>query len=187
MGQVDVVVRLADRDSASALAAVHRAAAFAAYADIFPPDAPPPTWEEDLARWQHWLGPDWDRGRRAHVAVAGGRVVGVVLSGPDPEEPGVGHLARLYVDPSRWGRGVGTRLYAAAHDQLVGRGDLEATLWVLEANDRARRWYERLGWRLGDRRKVTYAPAGIEDVQYRLTLPRPGALTLRAPRRPTMM
>jgi len=179
MGRVDVVVRLADRDSAAALAAVHRAAALSGYAHIFPPDAPPPTWEEDLARWEHWLGPDWDRGRRAHVAVVARRVVGVVLSGPDPEEPGVGHLARLYVDPSWWGRGVGTRLHAAALDHLVGRGDPEATLWVLEANDRARRWYERLGWRLGGRRKTTYAPAGIEDVQYRLTLPGPGNLTLR--------
>ena len=111
-------------------------------------------------------------GARAHVAVAGGRVLGVVLSGPDPEEPGAGHLARLYVDPACWGRGIGTQLYGAALRDLTDREFREATLWVLEANRRARSWYERLGWRLGDKRKTTYAPAGIDDVQYRLALAR---------------
>lgn len=176
MAGVDVVVRLADRDSAPALTALHRSAAHTGYAHIFPPDAAPPTYEEDLARWEHWLGPDWDQGRRAYVAAANRRVVGVVLSGPDPDEPEVGHLARLYVDPSCWGRGIGTRLYGTALRDLIDRDFPEATLWVLEANDRARSWYERLGWRLGDKRKTTYAPAGIDDVHYRLPLPDRGHL-----------
>jgi ribosomal protein S18 acetylase RimI-like enzyme len=170
MAGVEVVVQLADRGSARALATLHRTAAHAGFAHIFPPDAAPPTFEEDLARWDYWLGPDWEQGRRAYVAVACGRVLGVVLSGPDPEEPGVGHLARLYVDPACWGRGIGTQLYVAALRDLTGRNFPEATLWGLEANRRARSWYESLGWRLSDKRKTTYAPAGIDDVQYRLTL-----------------
>jgi ribosomal protein S18 acetylase RimI-like enzyme len=169
----DVIVRLADRNSAPQLTAIHRAAAHTGFAHIFPPDAEPPAYEEDLARWRYWLGPDWEQGRRAHVAVAGGRVVGVVLAGPDPDEPELGHLARLYVEPARWGHGVGTQLHHAAVRDLAGRPFAEATLWVLEANSRARRWYERLGWRPTGRRKTTYEPAGIEDLQYRLPLPGP--------------
>lgn len=167
-------MRLADRGSAPQLAAVHRAAAHTAFAPLFPPDAAPPAYEDDLARWEHWLGPDWDRGRRAYVAMARTGPVGVVLAGPDPDEPQVGHLARLYVHPAHWGRGLGSRLYAAALRDLVGRGFPSATLWVLEGNTRARRWYERLGWRPTGRRKVTYAPAGIDDLQYRLVISRPG-------------
>jgi ribosomal protein S18 acetylase RimI-like enzyme len=89
---------------------------------------------------------------------------------PRSEEPGVGHVARIYVDPACWGRGIGTQLYVAALRDLTGRNFPEATLWVLEANRRARSWYESLGWRLSDKRTTTYAPAGIDDVQYRLTL-----------------
>lgn len=168
---VDVVVRLADRGSAPELTTLHRAAAHTGFAHIFPPDAPPPTYEEDLARWEYWLGPDWEQGRRAYVAVATGCVIGVVLVGPDPEEPEVGHLARLYVYPEFWERGVGTQLYVAALRDLTDRGFAETTLWVLEANSRARSWYERLGWRASGKRKATYAPAGIFDIQYRLALP----------------
>ncbi|HEX6237777.1 MAG TPA: GNAT family N-acetyltransferase [Acidimicrobiales bacterium] len=167
---MDIAVRLAHRDAAPELTALHRRAAHTGFAHIFPPDAPPPTYEEDLARWEHWLGPDRAQGRRAYVAVASGRIVGVVLAGPDPDEPGVGHLARLYVDPVYWGRRIGTQLHATALRDLTGRGFREATLWVLEANSRARTWYERLGWRASGMRKPTYEPAGIFDVQYRLAL-----------------
>jgi ribosomal protein S18 acetylase RimI-like enzyme len=175
-GVVEVVVRLADRGSAAELAGLHRAAAHTGFAHIFPLDAPPPSYEEDLARWEYWLGPDWEHGRRAHVAVADGDTVGVVLTGPDPDEPALGHLARLYVHPAWWGRGVGTRLHVAALGDLTDRGFSEATLWVLEANSRARGWYERLGWKPTGKRKTTYAPTGIDDVQYRISL-RP--ITLR--------
>lgn len=167
---MEVVVRLADRGSARELTALHRASAHTGFAHIFPADAPPPSFDEDLARWQHWLGEDWEQGRRAYVAVTEGRAVGVVLAGPDPEDPGVGHLARLYVHPEAWGQGIGSRLHEVALRDLTGRGFTEATLWVLEGNRRARDWYERLGWTQTERRKTTYAPAGIDDVQYRLAL-----------------
>ncbi|MET0902142.1 MAG: GNAT family N-acetyltransferase [Acidimicrobiales bacterium] len=166
----DAVVELADRSGAIELAALHRRAALAAYGHIFPPEAPPPTVDELAAMWEHWLGDDWDRGRRAFVARLTGDTIGVVLTGPDPEDPPVGHLARLYVDPGQWGRGIGRRLYVAAIDQLHRDGFTAATLWTLEANERARSWYERLGWRTTGRRKPVYEPAGIDDVQYRLEL-----------------
>ena len=95
-----------------------------------------------------------------------GSIVGVVLAGPDPDDPAVGHLARLYVDPERWGAGIGTALHNAAVADLVHHGFPTATLWVLEDNVRARRWYERLGWNQTARRKPTFQPAGIYDAQY---------------------
>ncbi len=82
----------------------------------------------------------------------------------------LGHVARLYVDPDRWGRGIGTVLYETAIADLRASGFCAATLWVLEDNHRARRWYERLGWCQTRRRKPTYEPAGIYDAQYRLAL-----------------
>jgi ribosomal protein S18 acetylase RimI-like enzyme len=167
---VEVSIGPGSPSDADVLTALHHRAALLAFAHIFPADAPRPDVVDDRARWEHWLGTDADRGRTSYVArTATGSVEGVVLAGLDDDEPGVGHLSRLYVDPDRWGTGIGTRLYETAMDDLGSRFGA-ATLWVLEANVRARSWYERLGWRLTPKRTPTFAPANIEDVQYRIDL-----------------
>jgi GNAT superfamily N-acetyltransferase len=88
------------------------------------------------------------------VASDGGEVVGFahVCESPD-EDPGdrVGELDCLYVAPDRWRRGVGTQLQLRALESLAGCGFRHVGLWVLEANERARLFYERTGW----------APAGL--------------------------
>ena len=167
---MELVVRLANFDEAETLAALHRAAAIGGYAHIFPEKAAPPTPDEMLAQWRLWLGPDRDDGLRAFVADDDATVVGVVLAGPDPADPNCGHVARLYVRPDRWGRAVGTTLYARAIAYLREAGYSEATLWVLEHNLRARSWYERLGWRPTGERKHVYAPGQIDDIRYRISL-----------------
>lgn len=153
-------------DAAEEITRLHRRAAQTGFAHIFPAEAPPPPFEDDLAGWQFWLGPDREQGRHAYNVQANGRIVGVVLAGPDPDDPALGHLARLYVDPDRWGVGIGRALHDTAIADLAGRGFPAATLWVLEDNVRARRWYERLGWSQTSRRKPTFEPAGIYDAQY---------------------
>jgi ribosomal protein S18 acetylase RimI-like enzyme len=173
---VDVQIRVARDDEADVLAGLSRRVALAAYGHIFPPEAPPPTHDQMLARWRHWLGPDRATGRRAFVAESDGAadgvtpVIGVVLAGPDPDEPAVGHLARLNVEAEHWDHGIGSQLYAVALDHLRTLGFAEATLWVLEHNTRARAWYERLGWTATGERQPMYTPAGIDDLRYRRRL-----------------
>ncbi len=44
----------------------------------------------------------------------------------------------------------------------------EATLWVLDTNDRARRFYEAAGWRAHGASKTDERPAGtLSEVRYR--------------------
>jgi GNAT superfamily N-acetyltransferase len=95
-----------------------------------------------------WRGPlESPRpGTRGIVAVDGERVVGVIRIGRDPDEPTRGHVFSLYVDPDWQGSGVGRLLLAAAHEWFAGEGLADATLWVFEANARARAFYERNGW-----------------------------------------
>ncbi len=78
---------------------------------------------------------------------ADGTIVGVVTVGEDPDSPGTGHVFSLYVGPEAQERGIGTRLLSAAVDRLASRGFTRASLWVFEANGRARAFYERMGWR----------------------------------------
>jgi GNAT superfamily N-acetyltransferase len=83
------------------------------------------------------------------VAEDRARLVGFASFGPsrdDDAPPGTGEIPAIYVDPAVLGTGVGRQLFDAAAANLRGRGFTRATLWVLEANDRARRFYEKAGW-----------------------------------------
>ncbi len=163
-----VVLRVARLADAPAIAGLHLETALQAYAAIFPPSAPAPTLAGLTADWADRLGAPPPQ--LATVAEQDGRLVGVVVAGPDPDDPASGHLSRLYVRPSCWGRGIGRRLHDRAVAHLAGARYAEASLWVLEANHRARDWYERLGWTPTPARKPTYAPANIYDVAYRRPL-----------------
>ena len=83
------------------------------------------------------------------VARLGGRVAGFAFVGPSPEiaaEPGTGHVHSLHVDPTLHGKGIGRRLLDESMRRFAAAGDTTATLWVVTDNQRARRFYERLGW-----------------------------------------
>jgi ribosomal protein S18 acetylase RimI-like enzyme len=73
----------------------------------------------------------------------------------------VGEITAIYVDPSRWGTGVGRSLMEAALDRLTKRGFRSVRLWVLAANWQARRFYERAGF-TADGATASY-PVGRPD------------------------
>lgn len=85
----------------------------------------------------------------AFVAEVGDRIVGFASFGPSRDDDAsetVAEVPAIYVEPSEVGRGVGRRLLEAATAALRDAGYRRATLWVLEANERARRFYEKSGW-----------------------------------------
>ncbi len=75
-------VQIADPDDVEEITRLHRRAAQVGFAHIFPSEAPPPPFEDDLARWQFWLGPDRLHGRHAFSVPDDGQIIGVVLAGP---------------------------------------------------------------------------------------------------------
>lgn len=86
----------------------------------------------------------------AEVLVADdGRVRGFATVGPardDDAAPTAGEVYALYVHPDAWGRGIGGALLSAALDRLAADGHEGCVLWALEANARARGFYEHRGW-----------------------------------------
>ena len=65
----------------------------------------------------------------------------------DEDAPeGTGEVPAIYVDPAAVGTGIGRELFAEAAVALQEAGFTRATLWVLEANASARRFYEKAGW-----------------------------------------
>jgi GNAT superfamily N-acetyltransferase len=84
--------------------------------------------------------PRTDRARPAENRSNGGRSRAAV-AGSDARP-----LERLYTLASEWGRGTGPALMHAALTSLRQHSYLEAVLWVLAENARARRFYERCGF-----------------------------------------
>jgi GNAT superfamily N-acetyltransferase len=88
----------------------------------------------------------------------------------DERLPNFGELMALYVDPAHVGTGVGRLLIAAAWERLRGLGVAGALLWVLEANARARRFYERDGWSFDQGcRTETFGRQPVRQLRYRRT------------------
>jgi RimJ/RimL family protein N-acetyltransferase len=80
----------------------------------------------------------------------------------------------IYVDPDRWSTGTGRALMDTAVAHLHDAGFVEIRLWVLDDNPRARRFYERAGFRADGVTKVDTFDAGgrfeTEAVEVRYAL-----------------
>jgi len=108
------------------------------------------------------------------VAVAEGAVAGFVNARPsrDQEAPrGTGEVVSIYTRPQAWGTGAGRALMERAVDELTAMGFTEATLWVMDTNVRARRFYEIAGWSTdGGEKDELFRGAPIHEVRYRRSL-----------------
>jgi GNAT superfamily N-acetyltransferase len=164
------VIRDAQPEDAAAIADVRARGWRAAYAHVFPRDALAgmPA-DGDLQFWAQLLR---DQPARCATVVAerGGEVTGFASVGPARGEE-CGELYAIYVDPARWGTGLGRALLEAAEDRLSSTAFTEAILWVLDDNPRARRFYQAAGWAAdGGTKRDTFLGTEIEEVRYRKTL-----------------
>jgi ribosomal protein S18 acetylase RimI-like enzyme len=131
----------------------------------------------DATRWRSRLEKP-PAGWSTAVAVNGDLVVGFASIGPSRDEQGIGELYAIYVDPAHWSTGAGRSLLDWGEAQLRSEY-AEATLWVLEENPRARRFYERAGWAPDGARKAEVRwGVRAPEVRYRKRLAgRPGPVT----------
>jgi GNAT superfamily N-acetyltransferase len=154
-----MLCRDATREDAAAIGSVHVAAWRAAYDGLMPAEflaALDP--EHARRRWEQWLA----TGGSLLVVESNGAVAGFCLYGcsRDPDATAaVGEVIAINLHPAFWRQGLGRALLVAAASRLRAAGFTEATLWVLEGNQRARRFYETLGWQ----------PDGVERVETHLT------------------
>ena len=171
----DLVIRAARVNEARRIAEIHVRAWQWAYRDLLPPALLDRlSVERRAAFWQAWLADAAPR-RQLWLAVRQERVVGFVAAGParDPDvEATTGEIYAVYLEPDAVGTGVGRSLCDRAVEGLRHDGFREATLWVLTTNARARRFYERGGWRAdGAAKTEDQAGVALHEVRYRLPLP----------------
>jgi GNAT superfamily N-acetyltransferase len=105
---------------------------------------------DPVAETERWRGRELTG---QHVAEADGRVVGWLSVGPyraDPDEvvpgPNCGEVRAIYALPEAWGLGVGRALMAYGLEELRRQHLQPVLLWVMESNERARRFYAKAGF-----------------------------------------
>src|SRR5262249_25481915 len=130
-----MLLRPAEPEDALAVARVHVRSWQAAYRTLLPDDYLDKLRPEDRAQKYDFASRDplkpW-----TIVAVEEGLIYGSATTAPshEPDLPHHGELCALYVDPERWGRGIGVALVSAARARLVELGFRNAFLWILAGN-----------------------------------------------------
>lgn len=119
---------------------------------------------------------DWTRGGCFVVAGDDERLAGFANVGSSRDEDAdtarVAEVKAIYLAPGAWGKGLGRELMAASLRHLAGCGYDEVTLWVLDSNARARRFYQAAGFAPDGAVKVDGSRGfSLAEVRYRRPLP----------------
>ncbi len=167
-----MVIRDARPEDAAGIAAAHIRSWQAAYRGLLPTtfldgleDAVPgrTTW------WQRVLEATPDD---LVVAERNGEVIGFArVARCRDDDHGLlhrrGEVQAIYLVESAWGLGMGRALMAEAERRIAARRLTGACLWVLEANTRARRFYEAAGWAPdGTEKTETMSGTTLHEVRY---------------------
>lgn len=153
----ETTIRPAVLGDAAAIAKVHIASWQEAYAGIVPAEI-----LDNLdvqRREEQWRAHLQDAEResiRIWVAEREGEIVGFASFGPSRDEDAdrtTLEVYAIYLEPHAWGRGVARELMRTVVAHVPDGAAV--TLWVLEANDRARHFYRRNG----------FAPDGVERME----------------------
>jgi GNAT superfamily N-acetyltransferase len=148
------------------------AAGFEAYREFAPPFWRPPDAAAQIAHFQQLLerGDVWCL-LAEHDGLLAGQVSFVPASaGTAPvDDAQLAHLSGLFVEPQWWGGGLATELHQAGLEEAATRGYTAMRLFTPAGQARARRFYEREGWRqTGGELDLA---GGLISVEYRRGLP----------------
>lgn len=114
------------------------------------------------------------RSEETYVAEQDGDVLGFLTLGKcrdqDVSRESAGEIWGIYLAPQYWRKGTGRLLSQQAETILASRGHSEVTLWVLEGNKQARKFYEAMGFRTDGATKEVNLGALIPAVRYRKKL-----------------
>ena len=165
-------IRAASVDDADALGVVSVRAWQAAYRKVMPDEYLDNLEAIDRAEYwrRHLTAAPSDR--HVRVIVIDGDVVGFAAFGPaGVGGDDVGELNAINLDPAVWGRGLGRALLSQVTSELGALGYLEAMLWVVPQNDRARALYESGGWIADgtDRHQEVFGVT-VPEMRYRRSL-----------------
>lgn len=170
------LIRAATEGDARSIAEVHVASWKSAYADILDLDNVGDSMDVDVRAdvWAERIPRVGAEGYRTWVAEIDSRVVGFSFTQPTEDDDlnplEIAELVGLYLAPEHFGAGIGKPLLDRAVAGMRSQGFLQATLWVLEENARAIRFYRREGWRPDGSRSACFRVMGAPALRFRFPL-----------------
>ncbi len=169
--KLEILIREPAPEDAGVLGEIHVRAWQAAYrGGLMPDDYLDGLSADDRAEtWRGALGRDPRPRSFRLVAEADRHVSGFALGGPEAgqEDSSRGELYALNIDPSVWGHGIGRSLLESAERRLSESGFPAAVLWVHPDNERARGFYETLGWEVeGTTRTEEVLGVMVPEIRY---------------------
>ena len=163
-----VSIRKATLADVDGIARVHVQAWRESYRDLMPQAALDGlSVERRAAQWRGTLS-DPNSPASVYVAVQDGAVCGFG-SGGKTRWTGLatdGEISALYLLDAVKRRGVGRRLFRALIRRLAAQGFRSAGLWVLTEHVPARRFYEAMGGRSGERRTERRGELVLDEIAY---------------------
>ena len=107
------------------------------------------TYERSEERWREFLATST---ANTYLVQSSNNTVGIITLGSardaDVDATRTGEIWSLYLSPEHWRKGIGRQVIAEAKRLLRSEGYEVVILWVLEANEHARRFYETMGFAL---------------------------------------
>jgi GNAT superfamily N-acetyltransferase len=167
----ELIVHVAGPEDADGIARVHVESWQVAYRGQIPDDYLDGLSVERREQvWRTWLRVE-GRDETNWVAERDGEIVGFAGAGrsrDDDADERTGELFAVYVQADHWDTGAGAALMDAVVAFLRERF-AAATLWVLDTNERARRFYEKGGWHAdGARKDDDRGSFVLHEVRYRI-------------------
>jgi GNAT superfamily N-acetyltransferase len=172
MPGMTVAVRDAEPGDAATMAEVHVESWRGAYRGLMPQEVLDGLDVSARARLWTRIMERTDPARGAVlVAEDGAEVIGFAHVSPTRDADGdpsrTGEVGAIYLAPRAWGQGAGRVLMETAIARLAACGYADATLWVLDTNERARRFYAAAGWVFDGTSKTEDS---LNEVRYRRSL-----------------
>lgn len=170
--KITSTIRIASQEDAESIAINHICSWQETYKDFIPESILKNlSVEERTSQWKHLL----DQKVKILVIEINKKVIGFasICSFRDAEEKKKeveGEISAIYLHPSYWRQGLGKKLCQAALSELVNLGFKEVFLWVLSENSQARSFYESLGFKMANDRKLEAFYEGgplLEEVLYK--------------------
>lgn len=160
-----IEIRLARRDDAGAIAAVHDASWRYAYRGIIP--------GRELERMVERRGPQWwsnaiERRTRVVVLSFGGTIAGYATYGRNRAGslPYQFEIFELYLLPEYHGLGFGRRLFTAVRRDLAGHDVTSLVVWALADNAGACSFYRALGGQPVDATVETFGDTTLQKIAF---------------------
>jgi ribosomal protein S18 acetylase RimI-like enzyme len=128
--------------------------------------------EKRIADWTGWLSAGESD---VFIAEVNGVPAGFVVTGrtktPPPGSSPIrpshsGEVYALYLHPDHWRKGVGTALIKHAARNLKEKKHSTLCLWVLDANVRAKAFYEKMGGQKLGGKMIDIGPSSLKEICY---------------------